>query len=320
MKGKLQHLECLFFIPPPSSLKNSFVPLFSLYQCAARLSGDGQARRTFLVLRRQVMNYSTSSNRSRFLSTFIASLLLLIASAGVDAFAQNSQPRTPTETVREFYKRMRERKFVEAFRLTIYPPAIDGLSGEELEELRPDFERMAAAIPEKIEVSGEQISGDLATVFVKIADGDASAQAEPVALMREAGAWIIGDKDSQPIVKKAGKQFFFEARILTHHNEVQAMLQRISIAQLAYAAQHNNTYADLPTLVTAGLLPKDIEAPLSTGYRFHLTLAKDAKSWTAGAEPVRYGRTGRLSFLLDQTGLRSADVGGKPLILPASEK
>jgi hypothetical protein len=266
------------------------------------------------------MNYSTSNNRPRFLPTLIASLLLLVSCAGVEAFAQNTPARTPTETVREFYKRMRERKFTEAFQLTIYTPAIEGLSAEELEELRPDFERMAAAIPEKIEVSGEQTSGDIATVFVKIADADKTAQAEPVTLMRGASGWIVGDRDSQDVVKKAGKKFFFEARIETHHNEVQAMLQRISIVQLAYASQHNNTYADFPALVTAGLLPKDIEAPESMGYRFRLTLAKDAKSWTAGAEPTRYGRTGRLSFLLDQSGLRSADVGGKQLVLPPAAK
>ncbi len=265
------------------------------------------------------MNYSTSSNRLRFLSTLIASLLLLTTSAGVEAFAQNTQARTPTETVREFYKRMRERKYTDAFRLTIYTPALEGLSAEELEELRPDFERMAAAIPEKIEVSGEQTSGDIATVFVKIADSDKAAQAEPVTLIRDPSGWIVGDRESQAVVKQAGKKFFFEARIQTHHNEVQAMLQRISIVQLAYASQHNNLYADFPTLVTAGLLPKDIEAPESMGYRFRLTLAKDARSWTAGAEPTRYGRTGRFSFLLDQTGIRSADVGGKPLILPAGK-
>ncbi|HEX8921615.1 MAG TPA: hypothetical protein VF766_09070, partial [Pyrinomonadaceae bacterium] len=105
----------------------------------------------------------------------------------------------------------------------------------------------------------------------------------------------------------------------THHNEVQAMLQRISIAQLAYAAQHNNSYADLPALIAAGLVTKDIEVTDILGYRFHVTLARDAKSWTAGAEPLRYGRTGRLSFFLDKTGIRSSDVGGKPLILPAEK-
>jgi hypothetical protein len=273
------------------------------------------------------MNYRRPKEHSRLLSNPIVALLLLTVSCwGFEAFAQTNVPRTPTETVREFYKAMRERRFREAFALSIYKPAIDGLSAEEFEELRPDFEKMAVAIPEKIEVSGEQVSGEIATVFVKIADADKSAEAEPVGLMREggggdgSGAWIIGDKENQEIVRKAGRQFFFEARVQTHHREVQAMLQRINLAQLAYASQHNNLYADLPTLIASGLVPKDIETPDTTGYHFHLTLAKDAKSWTAGAEPVRYGRTGRLSFLIDQTGIRSADVGGKLLILPAEKQ
>jgi hypothetical protein len=264
------------------------------------------------------MNYRKLAKIFRALSLSILSLLFTISFIS-ETFAQNNQ-RTPTETVRDFYRMMHERRFREAFALSIYKPAIDGLSAAEFEELRPDFEKMAAAIPDKIEVSGEQTSGDIATVFVKIADADKAAEAEPVGLMRDGGVWIVGDKENQEIVKKAGKQFFFEARINAHHTDVQAMLQRISLAQLAYASQHNNLYADLPTLIKAGLVPKDIETPDTTGYRFHLALAKDAKSWTAGAEPVVYNRTGRLSFLLDQTGIRSADVKGKPLVLPAEKQ
>jgi hypothetical protein len=266
------------------------------------------------------MNYRGFAKHSRALSISIIALLFVAPCTRFEAFAQNAQARTPTETVREFYKAMREKRFREAFGLSIYKPAIEGLSAEELEELRPDFEKMAAAIPEKIDVSGEQTSGDIATVFVKISDANKNDQPEPVGLMREGGAWIIGDRENQEIVRKAGKQFFFQARIETHHSEVQAMLQRISLVQLAYASQHNNTYADLPTLVAAGLIPKDIETSDTTGYRFHLALAKDAKSWTAGAEPVRYGRTGRLSFFMDQTGIRSADIGGKLLILPGEKQ
>ena len=269
------------------------------------------------------MNYRKLAARSRALSISIVALLIFVSlCTRSEAFAQNTQARTPTETVREFYKAMREKRFREAFGLSIYKPAIDGLSAEEFEELRPDFEKMAAIIPEKIEVSGEQVSGDVATVFVRIADVDKSGQeAEPVGLMHdEGGQWIVGDKENQEIVKKSGKQFFFQARIETHQSEVQAMLQRISLVQLAYASQHNNTYADLPTLITAGLVPKDIETPDTTGYHFHLALAKDAKSWTAGAEPVRYGRTGRLSFFMDQTGIRSADVGGKLLTRPPEKQ
>ncbi len=263
------------------------------------------------------MNRSTHNTRR--LALAVAALVLLAAAAGVHASSSSdasrvAQARTPTETVREFYKLMRESRFREAFALSIYKPAVEGLSEQELNELRPDFEKMGSAIPEKIEVSGEQISGDTATVFVKIADADKSGtEAEPVTLVREAGVWIVGDRDNQQVVRQAGKQFFFEARIQTHHAEVQDVMQRINLAQIAYASQHNNLYGDLAALIAAGLVPKDVEASESTGYRFRVMLSKDAKSWMAGAEPVRYGQTGRLSFILDQSGIRSADNGGKPL-------
>jgi hypothetical protein len=265
------------------------------------------------------MNYLRLRKTIHSASLLIAALLLIISGVSNTAAARNNQARTPTETVREFYRMMRERHFKEAFALSIYKPAIEGLSAQEFAELQPDFEKMGAAIPEKIEISGEQVSGDVATVFVKIADADKAAEAEPVTLIRDGGVWLVGDRDSQALVKKTGKQFFFEARIETHHNEVQAVLQRISLAQLAYASQHNNLFADLPTLIAAGLVPKDIETPETTGYHFHLTLSKDAKKWEAGAEPVQYGRTGRLSFILDQTGIRSADKGGKPLVVMEGE-
>ena len=68
-------------------------------------------------------------------------------------------PRTPTDTLREFYRLMRDKKFREAFDLSIYRPAIEGLSAQEFEDLRPDFEKMAIAvsekIPAKIDISGE---------------------------------------------------------------------------------------------------------------------------------------------------------------------
>jgi hypothetical protein len=262
--------------------------------------------------------------RSSFASLFIIALLFACATNRIQpaAMAQTaSSARTPTETVREFYRAMRERRFREAFAMSIYKPAIEGLSQEEFEDLKPDFEKMAAAIPEKININGEQTSGDLATVFVKVASvGDDATEAEPVALMRSGGDWIIGDKENQNLVRASGKEFFFKARIDTHHNEVQAMLQRILIAELAYNQQHNGLFGDLAALITAGLVPKDLEGTDSTGYRFHIALANAAKSYTAGAEPARYGRTGRLSFFLDQGGIRSVDNGGKPLVLPPGTK
>jgi hypothetical protein len=224
-----------------------------------------------------------------------------------------SQTASPSDAVREFYKLMRERKFKEAFALSIYQPAIEGLKPAEFDDLRPDFDRLAAAIPEKVDITGEQISGEVATVFVKVKDDDNKEQAEPVTLIRENGKWIVGDRENQEIVKKAGSEFFFNARVDTHHSEVQALLQRISLAQLVYSQQHAGKFGDMPALILAGLIPKDLEGTETTGYRFRITVSPDGKSWTANAEPAQYGRSGRLSFFMDQSGVRSGDTAGKPL-------
>jgi hypothetical protein len=247
----------------------------------------------------------------------ILSLLLLVALCSASV-AQNP-PRSPAETMREFYSLMRQKKFREAFGLSIYRPAIEGLSTQEYEELRPDFERMAAAvsekIPEKIDISGDQISGDAATVFVKVLDADGKEKVEPASLIKVDNAWLVGDKESLDQVKKAGKQFFFEARINAHHSDVQDMMTRISLMQVAYSQGHNGQFATMAELVAAGMIPKDIEGPETTGYRFQINRSNDGKSWYATAEPAQYNRTGRLSFYLDASGVRSGDVGGKPLVV-----
>ena len=253
-----------------------------------------------------------SISRSQFLTTVVI-VGLFACLVVVPVMSQQPPPRSPSDTVREFYKAMREKRFREAFSMSIYKPAIEPLKPQEFEELRPDFEKMAAVIPEQVNLGGEQVSRDIATVFVKVKEGDAPEQAQPVTLILVDGVWIIGDKENQAIVKKAGKQFFFNARIDTHHDEVQAMLTRISLAQLLYNQQHNGLFADLATLISLGLLPKDLEGTESTGYRFHVNALAGGKSWNAAAEPARYGRTGRLSFFMDAAGVRSSDTGGKPL-------
>jgi len=248
----------------------------------------------------------------------ITTLLLLTAVLFNSSLAQ-SPPRTPTETMRDFYRMMREKKFREAFGISIYRPALEGLSTQEFEELRPDFEKMAAAvsekIPEKVDITGEQISGDVATVFVKVVDADGKERIEPASLIKIDNAWVVGDKESLELVKKSGKKFFFEARINAHHSDVQDMLTRISFAQVVYSQGHDGRFANTAELINAGLIPKDLEGTESTGYRFQVVRAADGKSWYATAEPAQYGHTGRLSFYLDASGVRSGDTGGKPLVV-----
>ncbi len=248
-------------------------------------------------------------------------LIVVISTAFSTALAQNP-PRTPTETTRAFYTMMREKKYREAFAMSIYQPAMEGLSAQDLEDLRPDFDKMAQAIAEKlpanIDVNGEQISGDFATVFVKVLDPDGKEKVEPATLIKVSNAWVVGDKESLELVKKAGKKFFFEARITAHHNDVQDMMTRISLAQVLYSQSHNGMFGSMAELVAGGMVPKDIETTDSTGYRFQINRSADGKSWYATAEPVQYGRTGRLSFYLDAAGVRSNDTGGKPLTIKSN--
>ena len=258
----------------------------------------------------------SSKPRHRFFWSFIFCACLVGHSLASPVAGQNVK-RSPSDSVREFYKAMREKRFRDAFAISIYQPAIESLSKPEYEDLLPDFEKMAVAVTEKIpanlELTGEQISGDSATVFVTVLDSEGKKNVEPASLIKINDTWILGDRENFELVKKAGKQFFFDARINTHHNDVQDMLTRISLAQVVYSQQHNGQFADLPTLIAAGLVPKDIEGTASTGYRFRINVTADRKTWHATAEPAEYGRTGKLSFFLDKSGVRSGDVAGKPL-------
>ncbi len=234
----------------------------------------------------------------------------------ITALAQAPQ-RTPSETVRQFYKAMREKRFRDAWALSIYQPAVEGLSQEEYGELLPEFEKTAIAVTEKVptnlQITNEVVSGDSAVVMMKVLDADGKEKLEQATLIKTASGWILGDAESQAMVRKAGKKFFFNARIDAHHNEVQDMLTRISLAQVVHSQQHGGLFGDMASLISAGLIPKDLETTESTGYRFRITTSPDRKSWSASAEPADYGRSGKLSFYLDPAGVRSADVGGKAL-------
>ena len=254
-----------------------------------------------------------------FRAPLIVCALLIAITTGSASPLPQANPRTPTETMREFYRMMREKKYREAFGISIYRAAIEGLSSQEYDDLKPDFDKMAVAvsekIPEKVDITGEQISGDAATVFVKVVDADGKEKIEPASLIKVDNSWIVGDRENLELVRKEGKKFFFEARINAHHSDVQDMLTRISLAQVVYAQGHNGQFGNMAELIAAGLIPKDIEGPETTGYRFQVVRATDGKSWYATAEPAQYGRTGRLSFFLDASGVRNGDTAGKPLVV-----
>lgn len=253
---------------------------------------------------------------NQFRSAFITIAVLGMVFSGV---AVRAQQRSPSDVVREFYKAMREHRFKEAWAMTIYKPAVDGLTAEEMEDLRPGFEEQAAEIPEQVEITGEQITGNLAIIFIKVPNPADITQltSKPLTLISSGGAWIIGNEADAAVVKKAGRRYFLDALIDGNQEAMEDLLKRLVAVQIAYSQEHNGSFGDLKALIAASLMPKELENIESTGYRFHITLGAEGKSYAAGAEPARYNHTGKLSYWMDQTGaIKSADNGGKPLISP----
>lgn len=247
---------------------------------------------------------------------FALIIVLTLTFGSTTLFAQTQAQRGPSDVVRDFYKAMREHRFKDAWAMTIYKSAVDGLSAEEMEDLRPDFEAKAAAVPDQIEITGERIQGNIATVFVKVPVSDSTPQvtSEPVNLLNSAGSWIIGTEADQAEVKKKGRRFFLDALIEEHENDIEELLKRLLAVQLVYSSQNKGQLGDLQALIGANLVAKESGDPKAIGYTVKITVTPDGKGYIATAEPTRYGHTGKRSFWMDQTGnIKSADNGGKPI-------
>ena len=240
--------------------------------------------------------------RTKMITVAILSLTLAVAAAG-------QKPESPTRTVMNFYRALREKRYVEGFRQSIYRVAIEGLSAAELQDLEPDFARTFTAIPEKIEPRGEQINSDTALVFLKF---EGAEQLEQVALVKIGDEWIVGDKDSLAAVNSQGRSFFFNARMLVNEGEAFEMLQRIVGAEVIYSGKFEGRHATLQELIKLNGVPQDIEDSQTSGYRFTLAIAENKKSFFATASPTAYGKTGRLSFYADINGTRADDLKGQP--------
>jgi hypothetical protein len=226
------------------------------------------------------------------------------------------EPNGPADTVRVFYKYLREKKFREAIYLTNLRPAIEGLTDTELKEFQVDFEAIAAVVPAEVEINGEIVSGNNATVTAKLPDENDKLELQEIKLRNENGVWVIlsADGDTEKKIKKEGKNYFYVLRIETHEDEARKMLDRISKAEMVYALQNGDSYGDLKQLIDAGLLPEDAEGSESTGYRYILKLSEDKRSYSVTAQPAEYGKTGKLTFtvLLNekrQPHLSSKDLG-----------
>src|SRR3954453_1434426 len=185
----------------------------------------------------------------------------------------------PADTVRVFYKYLREKKFREAIFLTNLRPAIEGLTDLELKEFQVDFESIAAVVPAEIEINGEIVSGDKATVTAKLPDEDDKMQLQEIKLRNDGGFWVIlsVDDEQEKKIRTEGKNYFYNLKIETHQDEARRMLDRISKAEMVYALQNGSLYGEMKQLVDAGFLPEDAQTADSTGYKYSVQLSADKK-------------------------------------------
>jgi hypothetical protein len=223
------------------------------------------------------------------------------------SFAQKAQ--SPTAAALNFYRALKEKRYVEGFRHSVYRGAVENLSAAELQELEPDFARTFAQIPDQIDAQGEQVTGDTALVTLKFAGTE---QPQTVALIRAGGEWLVGDQAALADVKQQGRAYFFNARMLANEDEVVDMLQHIIGAEVIYGRKYAGRCAPLTELIRLGGVPKDMETGVVSGYRYTMTLSADQSSFTATAVPVVYAKTGRLSFYADLNGIRAQDLKGQP--------
>ena len=200
--------------------------------------------------------------------------------------------------------------------MSVYKPAVDGLTADEMEDLRPFFEIQAAPIPEQLQIDTERIFGNTAQVFVRLPPSDSSPQltSKPVDLFKADRGWIIGTQAEQETVKKAGGHYFIDALIDLNQDNMADVLKRLVGMEAAYAQANNGAYGEVKALVAAGLMSDDMFDPKLSGYNFRLTI--NGKTYIATAEPAHYGRTAKVSYWMDQTGaIKSGDNGGKPLAI-----
>src|SRR5687768_527000 len=184
------------------------------------------------------------------------------------------KPNSPADTVRAFYTALREKRFREAIFLTNLRPAIEGLTDAELKEFQVDFEKISKLVPPAIEINGEIVSGEKATVTARLPTEDPEKEEiQQISLRKSGDVWIIltVDESAEKKIKREGKNYFRALRIETHQDEAREMLDRVAKAQIAFAAQNQGNYGDMEALIGAEFLPADIRSSESTGYLYTVT-------------------------------------------------
>ncbi len=106
-------------------------------------------------------------------------------------------------------------------------------------------------------------------------------------------------------------------------NDARYKLRELAKAEKAYAKKNQKRYASLESLAKAKDVTFKIESlkDEENNYKFEFKLKPNSKGYEATATPIKYGRQGRQSFFIDESGkLRSADKQGAPATVADEEE
>src|SRR5690242_10975666 len=147
----------------------------------------------------------------------VIAVVLAIAGFCTLALPQTTQSGTPSQVVSGFYRLLRQKQYMEGFKLSVYEEAVTKLSAAEMDELKPDFDKTFANIPDGIAIKGESIAQDAATVRIQI---PGTKDEQSVDLIKVGGQWKVGDFETYNLVRQQGRDFFFNARMYVNEHEV----------------------------------------------------------------------------------------------------
>jgi type II secretory pathway pseudopilin PulG len=105
------------------------------------------------------------------------------------------------------------------------------------------------------------------------------------------------------------------ARQAANEGAAMASLRTISVAEESYYNKRH-VYGTLTDLSDAQLIEPNLATGMRSGYKFSIrvsgySVTNSGPDFEATAAPIDYGKSGRRSFLIDETGvIRSADIRG----------
>jgi hypothetical protein len=267
---------------------------------------------------------------SLWLALLLAGWLTGSAAAQSPTSPKPASGLTPTDTVQMFYRLLREQRLTEAFQLHVCGPAVEKMTPQQLDELKPEFLKLIGKIPEKLTTSGETITGDDATVFVVVpaeaAPGNQSPQTETasVGLIRSNGRWLIGDRETQALALAHGESFFKLSeegvfiRMFQNEDAMARLVTQLVEIEQVFARNNRGQYGTLPELVAGrNQFRQDIAqllAPLESGeilgHTITIEVTPDRRDFAIYAVPKRHNYDGRYSFYADRNGVRYRNYGG----------